>query len=149
MEILLVESDRYVRDQVKVGLQQFQDFNVTWGEGYAALNQLRQRQFDCVFMGIEANSEEGILLLDHMRSFDPTTELVVMTSSRQAKGMSGMKARYGIIGFIHTPIVVHDFFRFLGRIRERRMEKISQPGHSGVQSGVGSSVNSSVNRGVR
>ena len=144
MEILLVESDRYVRDQVKVGLQQFQDFNVTWGEGYAALNQLRQRGFDCVFLGIEANSEEGILLLDHMRSFDPTTELVVMTSSRQAKSMSGLKARYSIIGFIHTPIVVHDFFRFLGRIRERRMERISQVGHSGVHSGVGSGVNPGV-----
>ncbi len=133
MDILLVESDRYVRDQVKVGLQQFQEFTVTWGEGYAGLNELRQRRFDCVFLGVEAG-EEGIQLLDHIRSFDRTTELVVMTGSRQAKSMAGIKARYGIVGFIHTPLVVADFFRFLGRFRERRLDRAAA--HSGVQSGV-------------
>ena len=62
MDILLVESDRHVRDQVKVGLQQFQEFNVTWGEGYAALNELRQRRFDCVFIGVDPTSQDGMQL---------------------------------------------------------------------------------------
>ena len=128
MDILLVESDRHVRDQVKVGLQQFQEFNVTWGEGYAALNELRQRRFDCVFIGVDPTSQDGMRLLDHMRTFDKATELIVMASSRHAKSMASMKARYGIVGFIHTPIVVNDFFRFLGRFRERRMERASQSG---------------------
>lgn len=141
MDILLVESDRYVRDLVKVGLQQFQEFTVTWGEEYAGLNELRQRRFDCVFLGVDPAGEEGIQLLDHMRSFDRTTELVVMAGSRQIKSMAGIKARYGIVGFIHTPIVVADFFRFLGRFRERRLDRAAQSGghsgaHSGVQSGV-------------
>ena len=83
MEILLVESDRQVRDQVKVGLQQFPEFNVTVGEGYAALNELRQSRFDCVFIGIDPNGTEGLSLLDHMRSFDRSTDLVVMASHGQ------------------------------------------------------------------
>lgn len=143
MDILLVESDHYVRDQVKVGLQQFQEFSVTWGEGYAGLNELRQRRFDCVFLGVDPNGQDGILLLDHMRGFDRTTELVVMTSARQAKSMAGIKARYGIMGFIHTPIVVDEFFRFLGRFRERRLDRSSASGRlSGTQSAVQSGVHS-------
>ena len=141
MDILLVESDRYVRDLVKVGLQQFQEFTVTWGQEYAGLNELRQRRFDCVFLGVDPAGEEGIQLLDHMRSFDRTTELVVMAGSRQIKSMAGIKARYGIVGFIHTPIVVADFFRFLGRFRERRLDRAAQSGgQSGVNSGVQSGV---------
>lgn len=135
MEILLVESDRHVRDQVKVGLQQFPEFNVTCGEGYAALNELRQSRFDCVFIGIDPNASDGLNLLDHMRSFDRSTDLVVMATARHAKGMAGIKARYGITGFVHTPLVVEDFFRFLGRFRERRQEKSQQSGrHLAVDS---------------
>ena len=126
MDILLVERDRLIRDQVKVGLQQFADFHVTVGEGYAALNELRQRTYDVVFVGA-ASRAEGKKLITHLRSFDVSTELVVVTSDRNARDMQKDKAQLRISSFLQTPIVASDFFRLMGRLRERRAMEEAQP----------------------
>ena len=81
MEILLVEGDRLVRDQVKVGLQQFPEFSVTTGEGYAAVNEARQREFDCVFLGVDPDGQDGLRLLEHIRSFDADVDVVAFRCS--------------------------------------------------------------------
>ncbi len=122
MEILLVERDHLVRDQVKVGLQQFPEYSITCGEGYAAINSLRQDHYTTVFLGISQDeAEEGIQLLDHLRSFDRSTELVIMTGERLARDMSRDKGKYNISAFLQTPVNAMDFFRMMARIRERRM----------------------------
>ncbi len=122
MEILLVERDHLVRDQVKVGLQQFPEFTVTWGEGYAAINELRQRDYDVVFLGMPEKLEEGIRLLEQLRSFDRTTELVVIATDRQSRDMANEKARSNITAFLHRPLSASDFFRMVARLLERRQE---------------------------
>jgi len=119
MEILLVVSDRLIRDQVKVGLQQFPEFSVMWGEGYAAINQARQTKYDCVFLEIPPQAQDGTRLLQHLRSFDTTTELVVITSERSARDMAKDKSAYNIAAFLHTPIDVAEFFRMVARLRAR------------------------------
>jgi DNA-binding NtrC family response regulator len=123
MEILLVEKDPLVRDQVKVGLQQFPEFTVTVGEGYQGINELRQRQFDCVFLGVDPRDKETVRLLHHMRSFDKTTELVVLTMGRSVKDLSGEKAKFNIHSFLQTPLDIREFFGFLGRFLERRTDR--------------------------
>ncbi len=122
MDILLIEKDRMLRDQVKVGLQQFPEFTVTCGEGYAAVNDVRQRHYDCVFLGIEGNDRDPLKLLKHLRSFERTIEVVVMTNPRQAKDLAGEKSRLNIGSFLPTPIEVEEFFRLVGRMRARRVE---------------------------
>lgn len=122
MEILLVERDHLVRDQVKVGLQQFQEFVVRWGEGYSAINEVRQRSYDCAFIGIDGRKGEGLRLLEHLRSFDRTIEVVVLTSARTARDLAKEKTRLNIHSFIHTPLDAKEFFRFMGRFRERLQE---------------------------
>ena len=44
-------------------------------------------------------------LLAHLRSFDRTTELVVLTSPRSVKDMAADKAKFDIYTFLQTPIV--------------------------------------------
>ena len=128
MEILLIERDRLVRDQVKVGLQQFPELHVTCGEGFAAVNELRQKSFDCVFLGIPGDQQQdGIRLLEHLRSFDRSTEVLVVTTSRGAKDMQGLRGRLGISGIVQTPIEITDFFRAVARFRERRMGGTPEP----------------------
>lgn len=122
MDILLVEKDRLIRDQVKVGLQQFPDFTVTCGEGYAALNELRQRQFDAIFLGVDRNRNDGPKMLEHLRSIDPTTDVVVITDDRTAKEWSKEKGRLRIVSFLTVPLIAAEFFRLLGRMRERHLE---------------------------
>ena len=120
--MLLVEKDRLVRDQIKVGLQQFAEFTVTWGEGYAAINELRQRPYDVVFIGCDNKDEECVRLLKHLRTFDRTTEVIVVCGQRTAKDLHAEKTKLNVSGFVHTPLNVLDFFRVVGRLRARRLE---------------------------
>jgi DNA-binding NtrC family response regulator len=122
MDILLVERDRLVRDTVKVGLQQFPEFTVTCGEGYAGLNKLRQRNFDVVFLGVPSNHQEAKRRIEHMRSIDRSADLVVLATGRMARDMAGEKQRYNIWSFLTTPVQVNEFFRLLARMRERLQE---------------------------
>ena len=117
-----MEKDRLVRDQIKVGLQQFSEFAVTWGEGYAAINELRQRPYDVVFVGCDNKDDECVRLLAHLRSFDRTTELVVVCGQRTARDLHAEKSKMNIMGFVQTPINIVEFFRVVGRLRARRAE---------------------------
>ena len=124
MDILLVEKDALTRDHVKVGLQQFPDFTVTMGLGYRGVNELRGQHFDCVFLGVDARDPESVGLLQHLRTFNQTVELFVMTSSRHAKDLSSQKAKYDIHSFLTTPIDPKEFFDFIGRFRERHSASV-------------------------
>ncbi len=123
MEVLLVENDPLVRDQVKVGLQQSPEFHVTVGSGHAGINEVRGRHFDCVFLGVDPRVKETVKLLHHLRSFDTTTELFVLTSPRSMRDMSVDKSKYNIHSFVQTPIDVRELFGLLGRFLERRTER--------------------------
>jgi DNA-binding NtrC family response regulator len=123
MEVLLVEKDPLVRDQVKVGLQQFPEFHVTVGSGYAGINEVRSRHFDAVFLGVDPREKDTVKLLHHLRSFDTTTELFVMTAPRNVRDMAVDKSKYNIHSFLQTPVEVREFFGLLGRFLERRTER--------------------------
>lgn len=123
MEVLLVEKDPLTRDQVKVGLQQFPEFHVTVGQGYAGINEMRSKSFDAVFLGVDPRQKDTIKLLHHLRSFDTTTELFVMTAARNVRDMAVDKSKYNIHSFLQSPVDVKEFFGLLGRFLERRTER--------------------------
>lgn len=123
MEVLLVVKEALVRDQVKVGLQQFPAFSVTVGWGYEGLNELRLKNFDCVFLGVDPRDKETIRWLQHLRSFDNVTELVVLAGASQIKDLSAEKARWNIHSFLKTPLDVKEFFGFVGRFLDRRTDR--------------------------
>ncbi len=122
MEVMLVVREKLVRDQIKVGLQQFPEFTVTAGEGYAAINEARQHHYDCIFLSVDPQSREGLRLLQHLRSFDRTTEVVVVTTDRHARDMAQEKGKLNV-SFLTTPINVTEFFRLVARFRARKLEQ--------------------------
>lgn len=123
MEVLIVEKDPLIRDQVKVGLQQFPDFHVTVGTGLAGVNEMRGRQFDCVFLGVDPQQKDTAKLLPHMRTFDTTTEVFVLTAARNVRDMAVDKSKYNIHSFVQTPIVVKELFGLVSRFVARRSDK--------------------------
>ena len=127
MEALLVERDPLLRDQIKVALQQFPEFTVTVGAGYAGINELRSRPFDCVFLGVDPKQKDTVKLLHHLRSFDTTTELFVVTAPGNVKDMAVDKAKYAIHSFVQAPLVLRELFGLLGRFVERRTERSNSP----------------------
>jgi len=122
MDVLLVAKDPLVRDQVKVGLQQFGELNVTVGHGHAGVSQARSKRFDCVFLGVDPREKDTVKLLQHLRSFDQQAVLFVLTAPRNVKDMAGDKAKYRVHSFVPTPVVVKDFFGMFSRYLERRSE---------------------------
>tara|TARA_R110002072_G_scaffold228234_6_gene385126 strand:+ start:349 stop:774 length:426 start_codon:yes stop_codon:yes gene_type:complete len=123
MEVLLVEKDPLIRDMVKVGLQQFDEFHVTVGTGHAGVSEARGKVFDCVFLGVDPREKDTMKLLQHLRSFDTTIELFVLTAPRNIKDMAKEKSKYDIHSFVQTPIAVKEFFGLLGRFLERRTDR--------------------------
>ncbi|MCA8975039.1 MAG: hypothetical protein KDC98_09975 [Planctomycetes bacterium] len=123
MEVLLVEKDPLIRDQVKVGLQQFPEFEVTVGVGHAGINQMRGRNFDCVFLGVDPRQKDTVKLLHSLRQADHQVELFVMTASRNVKDMGVDKSKYDVHSFLHTPLDMREFFGLVGRFLERRTDR--------------------------
>lgn len=119
MNILIVESDHLVRDQIKVGLQQFPEFKITTGEGYGGLNKLRQSHFDLVFVGVRAQTGEAKRTVEYLRSFDQRVDLVVVAPQRTARDLASEKSRLDIWSLLSTPIAEMDFFRMVARVRDR------------------------------
>ena len=123
MEVLLVEKDPLVRDLVKVGLQQFPEFVVTVGHGHAGISEMRGRHFDCVFLGVDPREKDTVKLMHHLRSFDTSTELFVMTEMRNIRDMAVDKSKYNIHSFLQKPVEPREFFGLLGRFLDRRTER--------------------------
>lgn len=123
MEVLLVEKDPLLRDLIKVGLQQFPEFKVTVGHGYVGINEARSRPFDVIFLGVDPKQKDTVKLLHHLRSFDTSTELFVLTAARNVRDMAVDKGKYNVQAFLTTPLDEREFFGTLGRFLERRTER--------------------------
>ena len=122
MEILLITSDNLLRDQIKVGLQQFPEFRVTCGESFPGVNKLRSAAFDYVFLELGGSNQDCLTLIKHLRSFDQRTDAVALTEDRVIKDMGREKQRYGITAFLHSPLDPNEFFKLLARIRARHAD---------------------------
>jgi DNA-binding NtrC family response regulator len=119
VEILIIERDKVIRDQLKVGLQNFRQFSVECCEGFSGVNRARQKTFDYVFIGLNPQDQEGAGLLKAFRDLDKDTDVVIVTTHRQSKLMSGDKMRFNIFAFLGVPIDVREFFRVVARFKPR------------------------------
>jgi DNA-binding response OmpR family regulator len=122
MEILLITSENLLRDQVKVGLQQFPEFRVTCGESFPGVNLLRSVDFELVFVQLGETSQDALPLVQHLRSFDQNIELIALGEERMVKDLGREKQKHGINGFLTDPLDVTEFFRLIARLRSRRAD---------------------------
>lgn len=120
MEILLITSDNLLRDQAKVGLQQFPEFRVTCGESFPGVNMLRTIDFEFVFLELGDTTRDCLTLLRHLRSFDRSVEVIALAGDRVIRDLGREKQRHGINAFLRKPLKVSDFFRLVARLRARR-----------------------------
>lgn len=123
MEVFIIERNKLVRDRVKVGLQQFPEFEVTCGTGYAALEEVRQRDYQVVFVGIsELGNSEGMQILDQLRSLERQVEVVVVAAEGCVRELSKQKSAFSITAILTAPVDPTEFFRLVSRLRERQPE---------------------------
>ena len=108
MEVLLVEKDPLIRDQIKMGLQQFPEFEVAVGTGQAGINQMRGRHFGCVFLGVDPRQKDTVKLLHNLRQIDQTAEVFVVTPAKNVRDMQVDKSKFDIHSFLQTPLDLKD-----------------------------------------
>ena len=134
MEALIVDNDPLVRDQLKIALQQFPDVHVATGAGFATLNEVRSRTFDCVFLGVNAAQHESVSLLHHLREIDASAQLFVLGSAASCKDLAPEKAKFDVHGFLTVPLVPIELFAQLDvaphRFLDRRQVRVGD-GHLG------------------
>jgi len=123
MDILLITSDRLLRDQIKVGLQQFPEFRVVCGESFAGVNMSRSAEFDYVFMELGETPQDALTLLKHLRSFDQEMNVVALADRRAIKDLGREKQRLGISSFLRRPLDLREFFKCVARIRARHDDR--------------------------
>lgn len=126
MEVFVIERDKLIRDRVVVGLQQFPEFEVTTGTGYSAVDEVRQRDHEVVFLGVdELGNSEGMQLLDYLRELGRPIDIVVMTPESNVRELAKQKARFNITSILTAPIEPTEFFRVVARLRERRESTVA------------------------
>lgn len=122
MDILVIESNKRVRDQIVVGLQNFPEFAVDTGEGFGGLNLTRGKRYDAIFLGTTCVPDDaGMQMLDSFRQSDTETDVILVTPSRKAKGHHQLRARYDVFAMLYCPIEARDFFRLVARLRRREV----------------------------
>lgn len=122
MDILVIESNKRIRDQIVVGLQNFPEFAVETGEGFGGLNLTRGKDFDAIFLGTTCGQDcAGMQMLENFRTSDTETDVILVTSSKKAKSHHQLRARYDVLSMLYCPIEPRDFFRLVARLRRREV----------------------------
>ena len=125
MNILLIEKDKITRDHIKVGLKCVHGMEVDVGEGFSAINKARQKTYDYIIIGHEEGIQDGVAQVHALREFDRDTDVVLVTTPKQAKLLASEKAKLHIYSTLNRPIEVREFFRLVARMRERVAGKAS------------------------
>jgi len=119
MEILLIEPEKGTRDQIKVGLESFQDIRVEAAEGFAAINRARQKTYDFIVLENRSEVHDGLADLHALREFDHDTPVVLIVTSKQARQLAAERNKLNVYSTLAHPLDVREFFRLVARMRER------------------------------
>jgi CheY-like chemotaxis protein len=133
--VLVAEVDKVIRDQVLVGLESFGDIETDAATGLEALELVRKREFDCIFVGFNQSDTSGQDFLDKLKTMNPQTELILLAPEAHAKRLSqdnnGSRPpprqprawrsgwRLRIFSVLRKPLVPLEFYRTVGRLRKR------------------------------
>ena len=120
MRILLVIGDPVLRDQVRVGLQAFGDIEIEEADGFLAPDKLRRHELDGLLVGIDPSTPENEALLEQVRTESRPTEIIVFGHEAVADRLREDKLRGRIFSFFTHPLDPIEFFRTIGRLRQKR-----------------------------
>jgi DNA-binding NarL/FixJ family response regulator len=118
---LLITPERTVRDQIRVGLEQTQAFEIEWVSDDCAVEAVRTNDYDAVICDTSlADGGDGLELVGELRPILPDATFMLITRTRtQSRYLSRERQSLGVAGFLQVPIEPVDFFRSVARLAER------------------------------
>ncbi len=119
MDVLILDADKVVRDHVRVGLQNFPEFAVDTGQGFAGLNLTEQKDYDCLFIACDPQTDQGLELIENFRKTNNDVDVVMVTPARKSKAHQHLRTRYDLFSILYVPLDPGEFFRLVARLRRR------------------------------
>ena len=117
--LLIVEDDTSVRDFC-VRLLRMHGYQVAAAEnGRAALERLREAQYDLVFTDLQMPEMGGIELLYELRQHYPETDAIVFTAHATVE-TARQALKLGAFDYLTKPVTVDDLERTVRRAMEWR-----------------------------
>ena len=124
LKVLLIEHDKQNRDIIKVGLENFQEFEVDFADDAWAVDMAREKTYDLVIANLKLGERvDGMALVKEIREFDPDVEILLLTHGRSSRLLSKEKALSDITGLIPLPIDEMSFFKTISRVKDRIKSK--------------------------
>ncbi|WP_340694367.1 response regulator transcription factor [Hydrogenobacter thermophilus] len=120
MRVLLVEDDTYVGEMIKEGLQ-YEGYSVVWvRDGFSAIREVTERDYDIVLLDIMLPKFDGIKVLRRIREVKDTPVIMITAKSQVEDKVEGLSA--GADDYITKPF---SFKEVLARINAvlRRCKK--------------------------
>ncbi len=121
MDVLVLESNKRIRDQIVVGLQNFPEFAVDTGEGFGGLNLARGKAYDFLFIGTNCADDIGMQMAQKFREAESDSGLILVTSAKKSKAHQQLRTRFDVLSMLYVPIEPADFFRLVARLRRREV----------------------------
>lgn len=124
IDVLLIESDPKTRDIIKVGLAQFQAFEVDTAHDSWAVEMAREKNYDLLIANLVlADKLDGMELIRGIREFNQDAEVLVLTRGKSSKLLSKEKSTANIFALIPLPIDEQAFFKTISRVKTRIEKK--------------------------
>ena len=124
LRVLLIENDKKIRDIIKVGLDNFQEFEVDFAEDGWAVSMAEAKSYDLIIADLRLGDRvDGMALIKEIRQFDAESEVLLLSHGRSSRLLTKEKALTGIMGIIPLPIEEVSFYKTLSRVRDRIQRK--------------------------
>jgi DNA-binding NarL/FixJ family response regulator len=118
MKVLIAVHDEKVQDQLKVGLETFDDISVDCATGAAVYDLVRRVEYSFMILGIQKGTREAFEPLELLKEASPELSILVIGPEQVVSHLREDRLRSRLFGFLRTPINAVEFFRAISRIRK-------------------------------
>lgn len=117
MKILICDDDEMIIRQILFVLDQdnLKDVTIT-RDGFQAMKQLREQEFDLVITDLHMPHHNGDEILNLIRIVQKRTTPIIMVSSDAEKEIRALAKKEGVSEFIEKPIKLKEFSKIVKRL---------------------------------
>lgn len=134
LSALLVQSDPKTSDIIRVGLEQFQSFEIDSASDAWGVEMAKEKKYDLIIVDLDLDGHvDGMQVVRQIREFDDKTEIILVTPGRSSRLLSREKQKQNVFALLPLPITAESFFKLISRVKERIEGQSGRPGKKGSE----------------
>jgi len=128
LNVLLIQSDPKNSDIIRVGLEQFQSFEIDRAEDASGVEMAREKEYALIIVDLDLEgSVDGMQVIRQIREFNQTSEIILVTPGRSSRLLSKEKQKQNVFALLPLPITADAFFKLISRVKERLESSGTRP----------------------